>query len=323
MNRNFRRGVLAVSTVGLLLSGGAAFTGRTTTVRTSKATTVKASTAHARTSATKASRLVTTTDRCASLDAQLDSAIARGPQTGPAHDALLNAETISLRDAGCPAEAGTATMTTTTSASSIPAGTAIHDTAHLVGDDPTGHINFTVYTNGTCSGSGTAVPPPATVNGSGSYNSSSVSPNTAGNYAFRAFYSGDGENSAVTSACEPFTVTPVNSGPASPTLTTRTAASTISAGHSMGDTATLSGGANPTGQIGFTLFTVSMAGHDCTNSGTGTPFATVNVGSGNGNYTATTPVINTPGQYSIGAFYNGDANNNTATSACEPFTVTP
>jgi hypothetical protein len=92
---------------------------------------------------------------------------------------------------------------------------------------------------------------------------------------------------------------------ANPTLTTATSPNvTLSASSvTLSDSATLSGGSNPTGDILFTL--TGPGGFSFTQTDT--------VSSGNGIYTAaaTLPIAGTvAGTYSWTAHYTGDANNN-------------
>jgi len=186
--RAFKQGLVALASVGLLASGGAAFS-------------------HASATKTAASA---TPAQCAMLDDALDSSIARGPSAGPGHDALVHAETVALRAQGCPLD--NPTLTTSVSADSVAVGTPIHDTATITGDTPTGQIGFHVWIvapGHTCrnSGPGTPVRPVANVHGNGSYTSGNFVPSVPGTYAFGAYYTGDANNPHISSACEPFTVT--------------------------------------------------------------------------------------------------------------------
>jgi|GEM_PF-1012829 len=97
-------------------------------------------------------------------------------------------------------------------------------------------------------------------------------------------------------------------GLAGPSITT-TPSGSVPVGGSISDSATVIGGAAPTGSVAFELF--GPGDDTCT-----TPIATLTgtlVGSGatSGNYTATTP-----GTYNWVATYSGDANNAGAVSHC-------
>src|SRR6185437_12985261 len=102
------------------------------------------------------------------------------------------------------------------------------------------------------------------------------------------------------------------------TVTLTTAASpnvTLSASRvTLSDSATLSGGSNPTGDIVFTL----------TEPGGSTFTETVTV-NGNGTYTIPTsftlPKGTVPGTYVWHVLYSGDGDNNTATANLENVTV--
>jgi Bacterial Ig-like domain (group 3) len=112
-------------------------------------------------------------------------------------------------------------------------------------------------------------------------------------------------------------VFPANSGadfttvlPATPGLAT-TATQSEPVGGAVTDTATLSGGNNPTGTITFTLF----GADDPTCAGTPVFTSTVPV-NGNGDYDSRPFTPTAPGTYQWVAVYSGDANNLPATSPC-------
>ena len=101
-------------------------------------------------------------------------------------------------------------------ASGIPVGVPVHDAVVFLGGFPVtgapGTVTYTLFPNSGCTaGTGTVV---STVNVDASdsvQSSTSTAPNPSGSYSFNAVYSGDSNNNAVTSACEPFTVTPAPS----------------------------------------------------------------------------------------------------------------
>jgi hypothetical protein len=149
------------------------------------------------------------------------------------------------------------------------------------------------------------------VNGNGSYTTPTgftlpSSGTVTGIYQWVADYSGDANNLAVSdsdTAQEQVTVSA-----ASPTLVTTASPSTIPlpapAPTSLTDTATLSGGFNPTGSI---VFTLSGPG--------GLVYTQTDTVSGNGAYTASTtlPSVGTvAGTYTWTVKYEGDANNDAA-----------
>jgi VCBS repeat protein len=99
---------------------------------------------------------------------------------------------------------GIAEPTLSTTASSATLGSSISDQAVLAGgSNPTGSITFTAYGPGdeTCSGAPAYSSGPVSVSGNGTYNSGSFTPGSAGEYRWVASYSGDGENKAVSGAC--------------------------------------------------------------------------------------------------------------------------
>ena len=114
-----------------------------------------------------------------------------------------------------------------------------------------------------------------------------------------------------------------------PTTLSTQASPGVVLGAAVSDTATLSGGANPTGTITFKLY----GPNDATCSNTAIFTSTVTV-SGNGSYGSTPAFTPTAaGTYRWIANYSGDANNNATSNACNganenvtvtvPVTVTP
>jgi stalled ribosome alternative rescue factor ArfA len=210
------------------------------------------------------------------------------------------------------------TVVDETSASNVPPGTVslgdiVHDTAtvgtQVDGKVISGTLTYTFFTGGDCLTGTPAAAGTVTLSGGLAPISSSEGPLGAGSYAFQATYNGDTNYNSSTSSCEPFTI-PKNL----PAIAT--AQNLLP-----NDTATLSGGFNPTGNITFSLFSPS----DATCSGT--PAFTQSVGvNGNSAYltTNTTTFVSDPGEWRWQVMYSGDANNQPATSFCgtENFTIT-
>ena len=216
-------------------------------------------------------------------------------------------------------------VTTASPAVTLPTGppgmVTLSDSAVLSGGYfPTGNMVFTLTGSGGFSQSQTD-----TVSGNGAYTASITLPTTgvvAGTYTWTAHFVGDGNNNAATDQSGPAEQTVVS--PASPTLTTTPNVTTITLGVApspiLTDTATLSGGFNPTGDIAFELFQGSTLVHT----------ETVTV-SGNGVYTTqtgftlpTTGVV--AGAYQWVAVFSGDDNNVRASDndpASEQVTVNP
>ena len=189
-------------------------------------------------------------------------------------------------------------------------GNSIHDTATISGSGPStpgGTITFKAYNDATCTTQ--VYTDTVGVNGFGSYDSGNFTPSATGTYYWIASYSGDGVYPAATGACGDTNESSVV-GPASPTIATvAQPTSAVNIGDPIHDTATVSGGFSPTGTVTFTLY----APGDTTCS-TVIFTSTVPLVSGSatsGNYTTTVA-----GTYHWKALYNGDTNNNTATTAC-------
>src|SRR3989454_259118 len=201
-------------------------------------------------------------------------------------------------------------MTASATATATAGGT-IQDTATLSGGtSPTGTISFSIYgpNDATCSSTATS-DVSATVSGNGSYSSSAVTENVAGTYRWIASYSGDANNNGFTTQCnEAGETSTVNK--ASPAMTT-SATATATAGGTIQDTATLSGGTSPTGTISFSIYGPNDA--TCSSTATSAGSATV---TGNGTYSSSAVTENVAGTYRWIASYSGDANNNSFTTAC-------
>src|SRR5207248_601552 len=139
--------------------------------------------------------------------------------------------------------------------------------------------------------------------------------NTAGVYHWTATYSGDGNNNTASSTCASEAV---DVGKGSPTIATTPNPASATVGAALNDTAHVSGGSSPTGNVTFKLYSPA----DATCSGTALYTKTVAL---TGRDAATTdgPATSVAGTYHWTATYNGDGNNKTASSTCasEPVTV--
>jgi hypothetical protein len=201
-------------------------------------------------------------------------------------------------------------VATTASAAAIVGGT-ISDTATLTGGaNATGSITFSLYgpNNATCTGAPifTSTVPVA---GNGAYGSGNFTTASAGTYRWIANYSGDANNSATANACNAANET-VAVAQASPAVATTASAAAI-VGGTISDTATLTGGANATGSITFSLYGPNNA--TCT----GAPIFTSTVAvAGNGAYGSGNFTTASAGTYRWIANYSGDANNSATANAC-------
>jgi len=154
---------------------------------------------------------------------------------------------------------------------------------------------------------------PGSVSGPGSYQSGDFTTSQTGKYYWTADYSGDPSSFVLpsSSACgadgETSTVTPAN-----PTLTTNAGAPVTLGMGSLTDTATLSGGFNPTGSISFKLYGPGDPG-DCSSSPVFTSTSPVN---GNGSYQSAPYTPTAAGTYRWIANYGGDSNNNPTANGC-------
>ena len=211
-------------------------------------------------------------------------------------------------------------LSTVPSSPTVNLGSSFTDTATLTGgSSPAGTVTFDVYNSTACSGAplftGTG-----TVSG-GVAHSTSLGPVTAtGSYYIAASYPGDGNNASASSPC---TAEVVTVGKVTPSVTTALLTSAINplTGLYDDDVATVSGGSSPTGTVTFNIYTTN----NCTGAIWNTSLNALNGTSPNG----PTAQSNSFGPFSPGtmyyfvATYNGDGNNNPASSPCisEPLTV--
>jgi hypothetical protein len=196
--------------------------------------------------------------------------------------------------------------TLVTQASPGAVGGSISDKAILSGGtNPTGTITWKLYGPGDMTCSAPIQTFSQSASGNKTYTSPSYTPTSPGTYRWIASYSGDANNAGVAGACN-------DAGEESPVvqLTTTASPSSAAVGDTISDTATLSGGSNPTGTITWQLFSDS----GCTNL---VDTVVANVNHGNGSY-STSPgyTTNAVGTYHWVATYSGDANNASVSTAC-------
>jgi hypothetical protein len=199
---------------------------------------------------------------------------------------------------------------TTNASGPVTAGGAIHDTAHLTGGvgTLTGTISFDVF-DSTCATKLTTVAAATPVNGAGDYVSANYTPGAAGTYKWVAHYSGDSNNSKFDATCGDANETStVNK--TSPSIATLLSSSTVAAGGSVNDTATLSSAsANAGGTVTYTVYNNNA----CTTGGRAAGTVTVMNGSVP---PSNSLVFDTAGDFYWQAVYSGDASNGSATSLC-------
>jgi hypothetical protein len=203
-------------------------------------------------------------------------------------------------------------ITTTLSSTVIGSGGSVYDTAILSGvtSNAGGSVTYSYFNAGTCSGAPNTVSIVAVSSGAVPPSSSHTFAST-GSYSWHAIYSGDANNAAAVSPCEPLDVT-TNPGV---TITTTLSAFVIPTGASVYDTASLSGvTATAGGTVTYNLFSSGFC------SGPSSVISTVSVTNGVVPNSAS-HTFASQGTYYWEAVYSGDANNNGATSSCEPLNV--
>jgi uncharacterized repeat protein (TIGR01451 family) len=200
-------------------------------------------------------------------------------------------------------------------------GSSISDTATLgpstLPGTLGGTITFDVYgpsATADCSGTNLVQELTTTVNGPGTYGSGPYTPTTAGKYWWIATYSGD-VNSNVTGIAGTCGATNESSLVQGTPAIGTSAASSVTLGNAISDTATLSGVINGTsaGSIRFDLY-----GPSTTAVCTGTPVFTdtVNSVSADGSYPSALYTPTSAGTYWWVASYSGDVNNAPASGSC-------
>jgi hypothetical protein len=206
---------------------------------------------------------------------------------------------------------------------SVPAGTAVTDTATLSGMDAvraTGQVTYTVYANPACTNpvAGTS----GSITPAGTVPSASLTLTIAGTYYWQVSYIGDANNLAYTSPCGPSdaveAVTPKQQLTSLATVLSgggQTGTTiTVPAGTVVTDAAELSGvdAGVATGTVTYTVYsnsactTAVSTGAAETITPTGTLPASAQV------------TLTTPGTYYWKASYSGDLNNAGFTSPCGP-----
>ena len=215
------------------------------------------------------------------------------------------------------------TTLTTNASAAVTIGSPISDTATLSGTAAgTGTITFHLFNDALCATTEISTGlTPVSVHGDGAYNSGNFTPTAVGTYYWIANYSGDSNNAASATNCGDLNESVVVS-PAQPAIVTSPQPGTTNVGATLNDSATLSGGVNPTGSITFKLFTPSAP----TCAGTAAFTNTVSV-SGNNTYNTSAGLVSdVAGTWHWTAVYtSSNGNNNGASSACtaEPVTVSP
>jgi hypothetical protein len=191
-------------------------------------------------------------------------------------------------------------------------GVALTDQAVLSGASPGGTLRFRLYgpDDATCANAPRFTSAVVTVNGNGTYVSTpAFTPAVAGAYRWRASYSGDASNAAVTGPCND-TGENVTVAQATPTLATSASPGGV-IGTSLTDQATLAGGLAPTGSITFNVY--GPGDTSCTAPPAFTAAVAV---AGNGVYASPPFAPPAIGSYRWVAVYGGDANNAAVSGTC-------
>jgi hypothetical protein len=218
--------------------------------------------------------------------------------------------------------------TTPSDADGAPVGTAITDSATVIGDNPTGNIRFYLFSpqNPTCNFRQTSdnaphgwifmAGPIALVNGKASVPPPGYMTTETGTYRWVADYGGDSNNTEARGECDKEAVT---IGKHSDGLTSTPSPGGVT-GTVIWDTVKLSNGMDPGGTVTFSLYGPS----DATCSSPAIFSSTVALKADGTTESATFAGTKTAGTYNWIAVYNGDATNVTANDKCgdEPVHLT-
>lgn len=207
------------------------------------------------------------------------------------------------------------------STASVAINSQVHDVAFVsgavTGIAPSGAITFTMWSNGTCDQTGTALTTAGADEGGSGTRSVATSALAPGDYSFQATIASDANYNLATSPCESLRVNKGNPTVATtPTLVPFDTAvlSSLVAGGATDGTAD--------GSVTFQLYKDADADNDCDTSelvfeykDPAAPFATVNDGTPDA-ATVNGYTITTDGTYLWRVTYAGDSKNNGATLAC-------
>jgi hypothetical protein len=187
-------------------------------------------------------------------------------------------------------------------------GTAIHDEATVNGGfSPSGEVTFSVYgpTDSDCTTPLAANSAPLEA---GDAISADFLPQQAGQFRWTAAYAGDANNEPASTACGAANQSSAVSK-AQPTVT-GVATSAVTVGASITDSATLAGGFGPSGQLVFRAY--GPDDQTCADTPEYEQAVAVN---GNGAYSPA-GFAPAPGLYRWTVEYEGDGNNQSASTAC-------
>ncbi|MDA8379734.1 MAG: hypothetical protein M0020_02725 [Actinomycetota bacterium] len=203
-------------------------------------------------------------------------------------------------------------------------GDSVYDTAAFADASAQagGTVTYSRYANLTCSG--TPVTETVTVTNAATPHSTAFTP-LAGDYSYKAVYSGDARDLAATSSCEPFSVAKNSTTIATTVFDAATdtpVTTSVALDATVYDTATITRGAagpTPTGTVTYTFY----AGGSCTTgTAVGTPqVVTVNADGTVPNSANHGPLTAADGPYAFQVSYSGDGNYLGGSSDCEPFSV--
>jgi hypothetical protein len=213
----------------------------------------------------------------------------------------------------------TPSISTLLSDNSIVVGQSVTDSATLTGatSNAGGTVAYRYYaTTAACDadtdGTGGSSAGTKTVTNGVVPDSDSVTFNAAGTFYFRAFYSGDSNNDAASSACADEVVTV---GPASPSISTTLSATSGAIGDTIHDSSSLTGATSDAGgTVTYTVYTDNACTLGAQSAGTKTVTNGV-VPDSDG------VTFNSAGTFYWQAVYSGDANNSGASSTCTDETL--
>jgi hypothetical protein len=204
----------------------------------------------------------------------------------------------------------------TTPSASVPSGGGVTDTATVSGGDaPTGTVTFNLYGDSTCSTDLIFTDPNEPLSMSFTVTTVGATIDDPGIYYWVVTYNGDANNNAVTSPCGSENVAVTK---ASPSIATEPEDAYIGGNLQNFDSATVTGGDDPSGTVTFALYydgTTQAITPTCMAEELVAPPDTEPLSSG-GSATSTDYSSLPPGFYYWVAAYSGDADNRAEFSQC-------
>ena len=200
-----------------------------------------------------------------------------------------------------------ATQASPTTSIVVGTATTVGDTATFTGGyNPSGSVTFALYSDATCLTAVSGVSGSDNIASSSASYSASWTPTVIGTYYWKVNYAGDSNNNGFGPTCGGTneTLTVIKASPSFATQASPTTSIVVGTATTVGDTATFTGGYNPSGSVTFALYSDAT----CLTAVSGVS-GSDNIASSSASYSASwTPTV--IGTYYWKVNYAGDSNNN-------------